>query len=81
MSIRKRTQGFDTINESAQKPRGKGSSIPHLRGAEEEAATKALVSTVQWWGGDLRPPGSSGKARALLMVGCAAMARTAVGRP
>lgn len=50
MSLRKRTRGFDTINESARRPRGKGSFIPHLRGAREGPATKALVSMVKWWG-------------------------------
>lgn len=48
MSIRKRTRGFDTINESARRPRGKGSFVPNLRGAGEGPATKALVSMVKW---------------------------------
>lgn len=50
MSIIKRTQGFDTINESARRLRGKGSFIPHLRGARQGPATKALVSMVKWRG-------------------------------
>lgn len=50
MSIGKRTRGFDTINESARRPRGKDSFIPLLRGAREGPATKALVSTVKWRG-------------------------------
>lgn len=49
-SIREGTQGFDTISESARRPRGKGAFIPHLRGAREGPATKALVSVVKWWG-------------------------------
>lgn len=51
VSIRKRTQGFDTIIESARRPRGKGSFIPRLRGDGEGPATKALVSMGKlWWG-------------------------------
>lgn len=81
MSTRKRTQGFDTINESARRPRGKGSFVPHLRGAREGPATKALVSMVKWgWGpqttselwkstgssdGGLRCHGSKGSEEAL----------------
>lgn len=39
------------MNESAQRPGGKGSFIPRLRGAREGPATKALVSMVKWgWG-------------------------------
>lgn len=50
MSTRKRTQGFDTINESARRLRGKDSSIARLRGARDGPATKALVSRKGWGG-------------------------------
>lgn len=50
MSIRKRTQGFDTINESARRLRGTGSFIAHLRGARDGPAPKALVSMGREWG-------------------------------
>lgn len=46
MSTWGRTRGFDTRNESAQRPRGQP---PHrgARGAREGPATKALVSAVK----------------------------------
>ena len=47
VSIRKRTQGFDTINEIAGRPKRKGSFISHLKGSREGLATKVLVSVVK----------------------------------
>lgn len=51
--------------------------------ANEELATKALVSMVKVCVREagLRLPRSSGKARTLLMVGCAATVQMAVRRP
>lgn len=78
--IRKWTWGFDTISESARRPRGKGSSISCLE-SERGACHQGTDLHGKVEGRPLKPPGSSGKARTLLMVGCAAMARMAVGRP
>lgn len=47
VDVHQRTWGFDTITESAQRPRGKGSFIPPAWEANEELATKALVSMVK----------------------------------
>lgn len=82
VSNRMRTRGFDTINESARRPRGKGSFIPQRRGQGGACHQGTGLHGNVGREGAFRPSRSSGTAQVLLLAGGAAMAQTAArGRP